>query len=149
RSAGDITVSTAALVIRQGGPGVRSPLPSRGSARVRPSRDRLRLRGGKRPNSIRRPAVQSDEAEGPPQSSFRVQCPAMATSSRSEFPLLEYMDSLVEDVRGHVPDALKKWDADAIHDARVGTRRLKAAVDLMEPVLSKEHRKPFAKVLRN
>src|SRR5205807_948773 len=37
---------------------------------------------------------------------------------------------------------------DAIHDARVATRRLKAAVDLMEFVLSKGRRKPFARVLK-
>src|SRR5437899_840477 len=55
------------------------------------------------------------------------------------------MDQLVEGLRKQVPAALKRFEEDAIHDARVSTRRLKAATDLLEPVLSAEHRKPFAR----
>ena len=61
------------------------------------------------------------------------------------FPLLDRIDELVGGLRQQVPAALKDFDADGIHDARVATRRLKAALDLLEPVLSKGGRKPFAR----
>jgi len=69
-------------------------------------------------------------------------------AKNGEFPLLTYLDGLVEDLRQLTPKALKDWDADAIHDARVATRRLKAAMDLLKFVLSDDHRKPFNKVLK-
>ena len=69
-------------------------------------------------------------------------------NSAPEFPLLVYADELVEDLRSRVSKALKEWDETAIHQARVATRRLKAALDLFEPVLSKEHRQPFGRELR-
>jgi CHAD domain-containing protein len=72
----------------------------------------------------------------------------MARKSKDEFPLLTYTDGLVEDLRQLVPKAVKQWDHDAIHDARVATRRLKAALDVLKPILSADHRKPFARVLR-
>ena len=67
---------------------------------------------------------------------------------QAEFPLLAYLDQLVDDLRIHVSGALKEFDADAIHDSRVSTRRLKAALDLLDPVLSKGSREPFATVLK-
>jgi CHAD domain-containing protein len=72
----------------------------------------------------------------------------MAKPATGEFPLLADLDKLVEDLRQHTPKALKEWDAEAIHDARVATRRLKSAMDLLEFVLSDDHRKPFNKVLK-
>lgn len=69
--------------------------------------------------------------------------------SENDFPLGNYLDKLVENLREYAPDALREQESDAIHDARVATRRLKAALDLAKPVLSKEHRKPFAKLMRN
>jgi CHAD domain-containing protein len=66
----------------------------------------------------------------------------------AEFPLLEYLDELVDDLRRHVSGALKEFDVDAIHDSRVSTRRLKAALDLLAPVLWKESSEPFANVLK-
>lgn len=63
-------------------------------------------------------------------------------------PLIAYLDELVEDLRTLVPAAAKGDDVDAIHDARVATRRLKAGVDLLEPVLSGRHRKPFERVTK-
>jgi CHAD domain-containing protein len=72
----------------------------------------------------------------------------MPRNEPDQFPLLTYIDELVEELRGHVPKAMKHWDADAIHKSRVATRRLKAALDLLEPVLSDEHLKPFATVLK-
>jgi CHAD domain-containing protein len=54
----------------------------------------------------------------------------------------------VDELRNNVPKALKAWDEEAIHQARVATRRLKAALELTKPVLSNEQRKPFSQVLR-
>jgi CHAD domain-containing protein len=72
----------------------------------------------------------------------------MASSDKKEFPLLVYLDELVEDLHKNVNKALRAFDADAIHDARVATRRLKAAMGLLESVVSSEYRKPFEKVLK-
>ena len=72
----------------------------------------------------------------------------MAKQEPEKFPLLAYIDELVEELRGDVPKAMKHWDAGAIHQSRVATRRLKAALDLLKPVLSDEHLKPFATVLK-
>jgi CHAD domain-containing protein len=66
----------------------------------------------------------------------------------NNFPLLDYLDDLVEDVRTLTPKALDGEDPDAVHDARVGSRRLKAAIDLVEPIVSKEYRQPLAKIHR-
>jgi CHAD domain-containing protein len=72
----------------------------------------------------------------------------MPRKRKDEFPLLTHTDDRVEDLRRLVPKAMKQWDADAIHDARVATRRLKAAIDVLQPILSSDHRKPFGKILR-
>jgi CHAD domain-containing protein len=72
----------------------------------------------------------------------------MAKKEQEKFPLLSYIDELVEELRKDVPKAMKHWDAEAIHQSRVATRRLKAALDLLKPVLSKEHLNPFSKVLK-
>ena len=58
------------------------------------------------------------------------------------------MDQLVEELCRCAAKALKQWDPDAIHDARVATRRLKAMVDLLVPLTQEEYRRPFAKALR-
>lgn len=71
-----------------------------------------------------------------------------AAAAGAEFPLLAYVDDLVDGLRRLTPAALKEFDEDAIHQARVATRRVKAATDLMAPVLSKGGRKPFATVMR-
>ena len=77
--------------------------------------------------------------------------PARPTAGRAEpeFPLLGHLDGLMEDLRGRVPAALKAWDVEGIHQSRVATRRMKAAIDLMRVVLSNRVRRPFAKVARN
>jgi CHAD domain-containing protein len=62
--------------------------------------------------------------------------------------LCDYLDDLVESLRTLVPAALKDFDSVSIHHARVATRRLKAAIDLLEPLLSEDHRKPFARAGR-
>ncbi|HMB95578.1 MAG TPA: CHAD domain-containing protein [Tepidisphaeraceae bacterium] len=64
------------------------------------------------------------------------------------FPLCKYLDDLVTDLSRLAPAALEKFDEEAIHKSRVATRRLKAAIELLEPVLDKNHVKPFAKIGR-
>jgi CHAD domain-containing protein len=65
-----------------------------------------------------------------------------------KFPLLDYLDELVDELRDLTPAAVRGDDADAVHDARVATRRLKAALDLMDQVVARKHRKPIAKISR-
>jgi CHAD domain-containing protein len=72
----------------------------------------------------------------------------MSSSPAKDFPFLAYLDELMEDLHKNVPKALRDFEGDAIHDARVATRRLKAAMDLLSPVLSDHHREPFEKVLK-
>jgi CHAD domain-containing protein len=54
----------------------------------------------------------------------------------------------MDDLHDNVPKALKDFDEDGIHDARVATRRLKAAMGLLQAVLSDSHRNAFEKVLK-
>jgi CHAD domain-containing protein len=72
----------------------------------------------------------------------------MPKREAGDFPLLKYLDSLVEDLRKLVPPAIKGEDEDAVHDARVITRRLKAATDLLEATTTNRHRKPFNRVTK-
>ena len=72
----------------------------------------------------------------------------MGKREPSDFAFLDHLDELLDDLHHNVPKALKEFDTDGIHDARVATRRLKAALDLLDPVLSDRRKKPFAKVLR-
>jgi len=72
--------------------------------------------------------------------------PRMITAPN--FPLLKYLDTLVEDLRKLIPPALKGQDVDVVHDARVATRRLKAATQLLDSVVSARCRKPFDRVTR-
>jgi CHAD domain-containing protein len=65
------------------------------------------------------------------------------------FPLLAHLDGLVEDLRGRIPAALGQWDSEAIHQSRVATRRMKAALDLMRPVLGRRGRRRFGRMMRN
>ena len=74
---------------------------------------------------------------------------APARPTEPEFPLLGYLDGLMEDLRGRVPAALRQWEVNAIHQSRVATRRMKAAIDLMRVVLTNRLRRPFGKVTRN
>jgi CHAD domain-containing protein len=66
----------------------------------------------------------------------------MASGKCRSVPLCAYADPLVRDLRRLVPLALRRGDPDAIHDARVATRRLRAALDLLEPMLGEV--KPLA-----
>lgn len=62
------------------------------------------------------------------------------------FPLLDYLDKRVEELRKLTPAALRGDDVDSVHYARVATRRLKAACDLLDPILSTRCKKPFERV---
>jgi CHAD domain-containing protein len=66
-----------------------------------------------------------------------------------DFPLLKYLDSLVENLRKLISSAVKGQDRDAVHDARVATRRLKAASKLLGPAVSGRFRKPFDRVTKS
>jgi CHAD domain-containing protein len=70
----------------------------------------------------------------------------MSKRDDDEIPLLKYLDSLVENLRKLMSAAVSGDDQDAVHDARVITRRLRAATDLVESVVSKRCRKPFDRV---
>ena len=59
-----------------------------------------------------------------------------------------YLDELVEGLRRLIPTAIRDNDVDAIHDARVATRRLKAALDLLETTIDHRRLRPFARTLR-
>ena len=62
------------------------------------------------------------------------------------FPLCKHLDSLVDALRKFVPAALQEFDEDSIHKARVTTRRLKAAIEMLNSLLNPEHARPFARV---
>jgi CHAD domain-containing protein len=65
-----------------------------------------------------------------------------------EVPLCRYADPLIEDLRERLSSALDDGDPDAIHDARVNTRRLRAVVDLLEPTAAGEFVGGFGRALR-
>ncbi|HEX4053937.1 MAG TPA: CHAD domain-containing protein [Tepidisphaeraceae bacterium] len=73
----------------------------------------------------------------------------MPEHNAGEFPLLKYLDSLVEHLRKLISLAVKGKDEDSVHDARVATRRLKAATNLLEPAVSGRFRKPFDRVTKS
>jgi len=72
----------------------------------------------------------------------------MACKDQGDLPFLTYVDELMDQLHHNVPKALREFDAEAIHDARVATRRLKAAVDLVQPCLTQNRRKPLEKQLK-
>jgi CHAD domain-containing protein len=63
-------------------------------------------------------------------------------------PLCAYADPLIQALRELVPAALKRGEAKAIHDSRVAARRLRAALDLVEPILSSKTSKPVRKTIK-
>ena len=70
----------------------------------------------------------------------------MSKHDNNEIPLLQYLDSLVENLRKLMSAAISGDDVDAVHDARVITRRLKAATNLVKTVVSGRCRRPFDRV---
>lgn len=73
----------------------------------------------------------------------KVRKPAESTPA-----LARALEQRVEDLRGMVRRALRSWDVHSIHQARVTTRRLTAATDLLRPLLSDDPRRAFAKSLK-
>jgi CHAD domain-containing protein len=71
------------------------------------------------------------------------------SKEEADFPLLKYLDELVENLRKLSGKALRGQDVTAVHHARVATRRLKAATDMLSPLISKRCKKPFQKATRN
>ena len=49
---------------------------------------------------------------------------------------LAYLDEQIEAIRSRLPAALHDFDSAAIHQSRVGTRRLKAGFDVLAPLLA-------------
>jgi CHAD domain-containing protein len=72
----------------------------------------------------------------------------MSKEEPMPIPLLVYTDELIDKLRAMLPRAIKEWDGTAIHQARVATRRLKAASDVFNPISTKSHRREFVKILR-
>ncbi len=72
----------------------------------------------------------------------------MPTKRTAAPNLATFLDSWVEELRRLAPKALRASDSTAIHHARVTTRRLKAAVDLLQPILPQETLEDFAGVLK-
>jgi CHAD domain-containing protein len=73
---------------------------------------------------------------------------ALMSEREASQPLCQHLDSLVDELRRMVPEALQEFDVEAIHKARVTTRRLKAALDLLDSALDPDHAAPFAKLGR-
>ena len=71
----------------------------------------------------------------------------MDDSNDKSTSLLAYLDGLVEQLQKDTPRRCD-FDAEAIHDARVATRRLKAATELLAPILHGEGSKRFEKALK-
>jgi len=73
---------------------------------------------------------------------------AKRATRQDRFPLLDYIDKQMARVHENVAAAMETFEESAIHDTRVATRRMKAALDLLQPVLSKQHRKPLSRGLK-
>lgn len=73
--------------------------------------------------------------------------PVVAKSDEN-FPLAKYTDELADRLRSMVPAALHDGEVDAIHQARVTTRRLRAALNLLGSVIPPKTQKPVAKTLK-
>lgn len=63
-----------------------------------------------------------------------------AKKAGKEVGLLGYLDELVDRLRDLAPLAIREGDINAIHQARVTTRRLKAAIDLFDPVIADDQK---------
>lgn len=73
----------------------------------------------------------------------------MADDRRSNHGLTKYIDRIVQEVRSKLSTVVKHGDVNAIHDVRVGTRRLKSAVGLLEGQFSKRLADRFQKALKS
>lgn len=62
--------------------------------------------------------------------------------------LLGYLDELVDKLRDLVSPAIRDGEVEAIHQARVTTRRLKAAIDLFDSVIAEKQKAGPLKLLK-
>jgi CHAD domain-containing protein len=62
--------------------------------------------------------------------------------------LVAWLDGQVETLRLNLPEAAEKLEGDAVHASRVATRRLKAGLDLLKPLLPKQPQKRVGRVGR-
>src|SRR5438874_11950451 len=67
--------------------------------------------------------------------------------SRAE-GICDYADRLIDKLEELVPASLRKQDAKATHDARVAARRLRAVLDLIEPLVPDRDTRPLRKAAR-
>ena len=72
----------------------------------------------------------------------------MGKAASVPIPLHRFVGDKVGELGRWVPLALRFGDVEAVHQARVTTRRLKAALDLLKPALARDGRRGFSKVLR-
>lgn len=75
-------------------------------------------------------------------SDYHSHMPAKKDSLRDD------LDRKVNELRRLLPRAARSASIDAVHQARVATRRLKAALDLLKPILPAKRRKEAARTLR-
>jgi CHAD domain-containing protein len=60
----------------------------------------------------------------------------------------QYLDELLQELRLKATPAFTQWEMDAIHDARVCTRRLSAAMKLLTPLLAGSEHEQFTRLLK-
>jgi CHAD domain-containing protein len=72
----------------------------------------------------------------------------MGASRNAEFLLLRYLDHLVEELQTRLDKAVSNPKAEDIHKGRIAARRLKAAIDVLRPVVSEKHRKPLSRACK-
>jgi CHAD domain-containing protein len=69
-------------------------------------------------------------------------------NANGRFVLGEYVDELLDGMRKSLPKALENADGKAVHQTRVATRRVRAAVELMRPLLTDGDCGAMRKVLK-
>jgi CHAD domain-containing protein len=62
--------------------------------------------------------------------------------------LTQRLDGLVELLQQQIPQALQQFDEEAVHKTRVAVRRIKAAIDLVKPLLDKNRCRRFVRSTR-
>ena len=73
---------------------------------------------------------------------------APRTGPAAPSALVEYLNRRIDELRERAVAAVRDGDVEAVHQARVLTRRLRAALDLLEPILPEAGRRRFARTLR-
>ena len=58
---------------------------------------------------------------------------------------LTYLDTQIEEIKTHLAAAVESFDVKSVHQARVATRRLKAGLELLEPLTPAATVKPLAR----